>query len=250
MNLLQQRYENNDITWKNEKQQSMWICYAINSIRFFRSRLFVVHVVHVVNDFLFQDLQSIKTRRLIKTRKIQIREIWNSTRSRNRYRFVVFAFVLFWNINRFIILICKYFREQNSQQNFQQSFHFCRRIYLFFFFSHIFCFRIYFFTFIAFVLNFFVFVTFRLIFESQSTNFFAMSIDKRSDLFASKRNLKKTKKQCYEHVWNLDWKFILSAKIHIKTSANLTRISIFVINWHVTRIWKRFSVFSIQSTDI
>ena len=142
-----------------------------------------------INTSYFEYLQSIKTRRLIKTRKIQIRKIWNNIRSRNRYRFVVFVFVWFWNIDRFIILICKYFRDQN----FQQDFHF-RRIYLFFFFSHIFCFRIYFFTFIAFVLNFFVFVMIKLIFESQSTNFFAMSIDKKNDLFVSKRNLKKTKK--------------------------------------------------------
>ena len=86
----------------------------------------------VVNTSYFEYLQSIKTRRLIKTRKIQIRKIWNNIRSRNRYRFVVFVFVWFWNIDRFIILICKYFRDQN----FQQDFHFRRRIYLFIFFAH------------------------------------------------------------------------------------------------------------------
>ena len=45
-------------------------------------------------DFSFYSLQSIRTRRLIKIRKIQIRKVWNNTRSRNRYRFVVFVFVL------------------------------------------------------------------------------------------------------------------------------------------------------------
>ena len=125
---------------------------------------------------LFQNLQSIKTRRLIKTRKIQIREIWNNIRSRNRYRFVVFVFVWFWNIDRFIILICRYFRDQNFQQNSHS-----RRIYLFFFFSHVFCFRIYFFTFIASAMKFSASITIRQIFESSSMNLFAMSTDRRNE---------------------------------------------------------------------
>ena len=174
-----QRYESNDMKKKIEK-------YRFNKFAT-RSNQFVFFVFVVVNAsifcqsiFLFDSLQSIRTRRLIKTRKIQIRKIWNNIRSRNRYRFVVsifvFVFVLFWNIDRFIILICKYFRDQN----FQQDFHF-RRIYLFFFFSHIFCFRIYFFTFIAFVLKFSTSIMFKRIFESQSMNFFAMSIDRKNE---------------------------------------------------------------------
>ena len=88
MNLLQQRYENNDMKKKIEK-------YRFNKFAT-RSNQFVFFVFVVVNAsifcqsiFLFDSLQSIRTRRLIKTRKIQIRKIWNSIRSRNRYRFVV-----------------------------------------------------------------------------------------------------------------------------------------------------------------
>ena len=47
-------------------------------------------------------MQSIKTRRLIKIRKIQIREIWNNIRLRNRYRFVVFVSIWFCSRNRSI----------------------------------------------------------------------------------------------------------------------------------------------------
>ena len=119
------------MTWKNEKQQSMWICHAVNSARLFHKRLFVV------NTLYFEYLQSIRTRRLIRTRKVQIRKVWDNIRSRNRYRFVVFAsvsaFVWFWDIDRFIILICKYSREQNSQQDsHSRSF----RTYFLFSFSH------------------------------------------------------------------------------------------------------------------
>ena len=85
-----------------------------------------------------QFLQSIRTRRWIKTRKVQIRKIWNNIRSRNRYRFVVFVFVWFWNIDRFIILICKYFRDQNSQQDFHSRDHIFSIFAFLFLFSHLF----------------------------------------------------------------------------------------------------------------
>ena len=119
------------MTWKNEKQQSMWICHAINSTRLFYKFLFVC--LFVVNTFYFEYLQSIKTRRLLRIRKVQIRKIWNNIRSRNRYRFVVsisvFVFVWFWNIDRFIILICKYF-SYRSKSRFSTRFSFLQ-------FSHI-----------------------------------------------------------------------------------------------------------------
>ena len=177
------------MTWKNEKQQSMWICHAVNSTRLFHKFLFVC--LFVINTLYFEYLQSIRTRRLIKIRKIQIRKIWNNLRSRNRYRFTVFVSVSvwFWNIDRFIILICKYLRDQN----FSQNFHSRDFIYFLFSFSH-FLFSYLFFTFITSVLNLFAFVMIKLIFELQSTNFFAMSIDRKNDLFVSKRNLKKTRK--------------------------------------------------------
>ena len=193
MNFLhQQRYGNKWHEKMKNNNQCESVTQSIQLVFFFDFCRFVC--LSVVNTSYFEYLQSIRTRRLIRTRKVQIREVWNNIRSRNRYRFVVSAFVWFWDIDRFIILICRYFRDQDSQQDSQQDSHSRRRIYLFFFFSHIFCFRIYLFTFIAFALNLFAFVTFRLIFESQSTNFFAMSIDRKSDLFASRRSLKKTKR--------------------------------------------------------
>ena len=177
------------MAWKDEKQQSMWICHVVNSVRLFHKFLFVC--LFVVNTSYFEHLQPIRTRRLIRTRKVQIRKVWNNIRSRNRYRSVVS--VWFWDIDRFIILICRYFRDQDSQQNSQQDSHF--RDFIYSRFSHFFfCFRIYFFTSVASVLELSASTMIRLISESQSTNFFAMSIDRRSDLFASKRSLKKTKK--------------------------------------------------------
>ena len=179
------------MTWRAEEQQSLWVCHAVNSVRLLHRFLSVC--LSVVNTSYLEYLQSIRTRRLIRTRKAQIREVWDNIRSRNRYRFAASAsasaFALFWDIDRFIILICRYLREQDSQQDSHSR----RRIYLSFFFSHIFCFRIYHSTFIAFVLRLSASIVIRLIFESQSTNFFAMSIDKRNDLFASRRSLKKTK---------------------------------------------------------
>ena len=182
------------MTWKAEEQQSMWVCHVINSARLLHRSLFVC--LFVVNTSYFEYLQSIRTRRLIRIRKAQIRKVWNSIRSRNRYRFVasasVSAFALFWDIDRFIILICKYLREQDSQQDSHSR----RRINLSFFFSHIFCFRIYLFTSIVFVLKLFASIVIKLISESQSTNFFAMSIKRRSDLFASKRIISRAWLDC------------------------------------------------------
>ena len=185
------RYESNDMnSWRTRID---WVCYSVKSVRLFHSFLSSSIRQYFVNRFSVQNLQSIRTRRLIRIRKAQIREVWNSIRSRNRYRLVAFASVRFWDIDRFIILICRYFRDQNSQQNSQQSSH--SRDSIYFLSSHFFfCFRIYLFTSVASALRLSVRTMIRLIFESQSTNFFATSIDKRSDIFASKRSLKKTKR--------------------------------------------------------
>ena len=42
------------MTWKIEKQKSTWICHAINSICFFRNRLFVVMRQYFINSFFFE----------------------------------------------------------------------------------------------------------------------------------------------------------------------------------------------------
>ena len=106
-----QRYESK---W-HEKMKNNNQCESVTqSIQLV---FFTDFCLSVVNTSYFEYLQPIRTRRLIRTRKAQIREIWNSIRSRNRYRFVVSASAWFWDIDRFIILICKYLRDQNSQQN-------------------------------------------------------------------------------------------------------------------------------------
>ena len=182
-----QRYESKWHDEKSREHRVNWFAIQSNKFVFFATLCQSSMRQHSV---LFHNLQSIRTDRLIRTRKAQIREVWNSICLRNRYRFAAFAFVfaLFWNIDRFIILICRYLRDQDSQQDFHS-----RRIYLFFFFSHVFCFRIYLFTFIAFAMEFSALIMIRQIFESSSTNFFAMSIDRRNKLVASRRSLKKKK---------------------------------------------------------
>ena len=142
------------------------------------------------------------------------------------------SFCCFWfarEIDRFIILICKYFRDQNFHQNFHS-----RRIYLFFFFSHIFCFRIYFFTFIASVLNLSVSIVIRLIFESSSMNFFAMSIDKKNEYSFRNETWKKKimLRTCFEK--NFDkvlflWRTCIEFNIW-----SIIKINIFILSHRMT----------------
>ena len=82
-----QRYESNSMkNWRIDVNVSS----LLNQRKSSSSQSFVV----IVNDFLSQYLQSIKTRRLIKIRKVQIQEVWSNIRSRNRYRFAVFISVI------------------------------------------------------------------------------------------------------------------------------------------------------------
>ena len=189
------------MTWRDEEQQSMWVCHAVNSARFLRSSLSSSMRQYSVNCLLLssQNLQPIRTRRLIRTRKVWIRKVWNSIRLRNRYRSAVSASVsleksIDLHINLQISLASI---RQDLRQDFQQDFHFdCFDIYL----SSFFCFRISSaFAFISSRLSHLLwdfqlqqwFVTMSTL---QSMNFFAMSIDRRNEIVASKRNLKKTKR--------------------------------------------------------
>ena len=89
------------------------ICYSVKRARLFRNRLPVVNGVNILPlDSLLQNLQSIRTRRLMRTRKVQIRGVWDSIRPRNQYRSAAFVFALFWEIGRFVILICRYLPHQ------------------------------------------------------------------------------------------------------------------------------------------
>ena len=83
------------------------------------------------------------------------------------------------DIGRFTILICRYFRDQGSQQDFQQGSH-SRRIYLSFFFSHISCFRIYLSTPTASAMEFSASAMVKQVSESSPMNFFAMPTGRRN----------------------------------------------------------------------
>ena len=184
------------MAWKAEEQQSMWTCHAVNPARLLHRPL--PACLPAANTPNPEYLQPIRTRRLIRTRKAQIRGVWNSIRPRNRYRPAASAsapaFALSWEIGRFTILICRYLRDQDPEQGPQQNPHSRRRIYLPFSFSHISDFRIYLSTPTASALELPAPTVARLIPEPQSTNPFAMPTGRRSGLFASGRSLKKTRK--------------------------------------------------------
>ena len=104
-----QRYESK---WHEEMKNNNQCESVTQSIQFV---FFTDLCLFVVNTSYSEYLQPIRTSRLIKTRKVQIRKVWNSIRSRNQYRSAISTW--FWDIDRFIILICKYLRDQDSQQN-------------------------------------------------------------------------------------------------------------------------------------
>ena len=101
------------MAWRGGEQQSMWACYAVNPAPLLRSRLPAVNAANILPlDPLPQNLQPIRTRRLMRTRKAQIRGVWGSIRPRNQYRSAASAFALSWEIGRFAILICRYLSHQ------------------------------------------------------------------------------------------------------------------------------------------
>ena len=85
----QQRYENK---WHEKMKNNNQCEFVARSNQFV---FFAISCQSSIRQHFAQNLQSIKTRRLIKIRKIQIREIWNNIRLRNNYRFAVFASILF-----------------------------------------------------------------------------------------------------------------------------------------------------------
>ena len=185
--ISQQRYENK---WYEKMKNNNQHEFVTQSIQFVFFAIFCrrqyVNILSI--DFLLQNLQSIKTRRLIKIRKIQIRKIWNNIRLRNRYRFVVFVFILFCSKNRSIHYInLQIFFASIEIKIFNKIFNkvfnkiFILVAYILFFSLEYFLFSIYLFTFIAFVMKFSTSIIIKQIFESQSMNFFAMSIDKKNE---------------------------------------------------------------------
>ena len=188
---------------------------------------------------LFQNLQPIRTCRLIRTRKAQIRKIWNSIRSRNRYRFVAFAFAsafafaLFWDIDRFIILICKYFSHQ-----FDKIFN---KIFISIVLTYIFCSRLRF--------SVFEFIFLRLshlrrnfqrqswsdryLDHSQWISSQCRSIREMNIRFGTKLEEEKriVLRACLRR--DLDWNLILSAEIHMRTSVTWRTFLLLTFDFHV-----------------
>ena len=91
------------MTWKIKK----WICYTIKSTRCFRNRLFVVKNRFFVSKFAINQNASINKN----SKNSNSRSLKQYTSAKS-ISFCCFRFWLFWDINRFIILICKYFSYQ------------------------------------------------------------------------------------------------------------------------------------------
>ena len=103
----------------------------------------------------------------------------------------------------------------------------------------------------------------------QSMNFFAMSIDKRNEKSLQNETWKREKNNVTNMFENLDWDFILSAKIHIKINMNYTHtftfdirsfctylffksnIHVFVIvTFNQTRFWQIWLDLQIENFDL
>ena len=132
MNLLHTTIRK-QMTWKNEKQQSMRICCTIKSIRFFRNFLSVVDA----STFCFDSKFAINQNR-------SINKNWKNSNSKNLKQYTLaksisfcyfcFCFCRAREIDRFIILICKCLLHSIEIKIFNKIFIFDR-------FAYIFCFR-------------------------------------------------------------------------------------------------------------
>ena len=78
-------YESNDMnSWKTRINDDL--LFSQNS-RLLRNSLLIVNAsIFCFTSRYHQSLQSIRTRRLRRTRKVQIREVWSNVRLRNQYR--------------------------------------------------------------------------------------------------------------------------------------------------------------------
>ena len=101
--------------------------------------------------------------------------------------FCCFCFCSAREIDRFIILICRYLSHRSRSRfstkfstKFWTRFSFSSHIYIFLLLAH-FLLSIYLFTFIASAMKFSTSIMIRQIFELQSMNFFAMSIDRKNE---------------------------------------------------------------------
>ena len=118
------------MTWRAEEQESIRVCYTVNSVVFFA----VVCSSSMRHTLCLKSLQPIRTRRLIRTRKAQIREVWNSIRSRNQYRSAVFASTLLEisidSSYKYSDVFCSRSRSRSQQDSQQDSHSRDSRIYI------------------------------------------------------------------------------------------------------------------------
>ena len=91
------------MTWRIEK----WICYTIKSTRFLCNRLFVVNDRFFVLKFAINQNASINKN----SKNSNSRSLKQHTFAKS-ISFCCICFWLFWEIDRFIILICKYLSHQ------------------------------------------------------------------------------------------------------------------------------------------
>ena len=157
----------------------MRICCTIKSARLFRNFLSVVDTstFYFVSEFAINQNASINKN----SKSSNSRNLKQHTFAKS-ISLCCFCFCFVRKIDRFIILICRYLSHQFDKIFNKILIKIFIFVILYFLFSlFFFCFRIYFFTFIAFVLKLSTSIMFKQIFESQSTNFFAMSIDRRNE---------------------------------------------------------------------
>ena len=187
------------MTWRCEKQQSMWICHAVNSARFLRNSLSSSMRQYSVNCFSF----FVSTSAVNQNASINKNSKSSNSRSLKQHTFAksislcCFCFCFAREIDRFFILLCKYLSHQVVKilnKILIQDFHSRDRIYL---------------SSSSRISSAFAFISSRLShllwdiqfqhwFVTLSTlqfmNLFAMSIDWRNEIVASKRSLKKRRK--------------------------------------------------------
>ena len=128
------------MTSNDEKQQSMWIYYAINSVCFFRNRLFDRQCnQYFVNRFFVSEFAINQNASINKNSKNL------NSKSLKQYTFAksisscCFCFYFVRKVDRFIILICKYF-SRRSKSKFSTRFSFSQFSHIFFVFVFAFIF--------------------------------------------------------------------------------------------------------------
>ena len=128
------------MTSRNEKQQSIWIYYAINSARLFRNCLFdrqcnqyFVNRFSVSKSAVNQNAPINKNSKSSNSRNLKQHTLAKSL------SFCCFCFCFAREIDRFIILICRYLSHRSKSKfstKFSTRFSFSSHIYVFLLLAH------------------------------------------------------------------------------------------------------------------